>query len=97
MVMNKSLGYDRAMATYRGTVTKRQLVVRGVDLPDGTEVDVTIDRPVFQLSGEDIEAIRESDAQFRRGEFVSREESIAELRRSVHGARRTPSPQAARI
>jgi hypothetical protein len=74
--------------TYKATVARGQVVVRGVDLPNGTEVDVTIERP-YVLTADNLAAIREGDAAHRRGEWYTVEETLASLRSigAGHGVR----------
>ena len=75
------------MSHYTAKVSHGQVVIRDVGLPDGTEVSVTIERgrgrKIEQLRfSPEVEAdIKESLAQHRRGETISGEESIADLRR----------------
>src|SRR5690606_6909270 len=68
---------------FTAKVKKREVVVRGVDLPDGSTVDVTIDpheEDDFVLTPEDLAAIDESVREIRRGELVTGDELLASLR-----------------
>lgn len=71
------------MLRFTAKVKKREVVVRGVDLPDGSTVDVTIDpheEEDFVLTPEDLAGIDESIREIRRGEFVTGDELLATLR-----------------
>lgn len=69
---------------FTAKVKKREVVVRGIDLPDGATVDVTIDPQkeddIHVLTPEDEAAIKEGEAEFRRGEYYRGEEFFAWLR-----------------
>lgn len=72
------------MLRFTAKVKKREVVVRGVDLPDGATVDVTIDpqedEEVWDPTPEDLATIKLSEAQFRRGEYYRGEDYSAWLR-----------------
>jgi hypothetical protein len=70
---------------FTAKVKKREIVVRGVDLPDGATVDVTIDpqeddEEVWDPTPEEWAMIKESEAAFRRGEYYRGEDYTAWLR-----------------
>ncbi|MBL0216362.1 MAG: hypothetical protein IPQ07_21075 [Myxococcales bacterium] len=68
---------------FTAKVSRGQIVISDVDLPDGTEVTVQIERaaPEWRYAAEVEADIRASRAEFRRGESISSEESLADLRR----------------
>lgn len=73
------------MLKFTATVKKREVVVRGVDLPDGAQVDVTIDPAEPEPKDPELEALIEADCkqserEFRRGEYYSGEDFTAWLR-----------------
>jgi len=70
---------------FTATVKKREVVVRGIDLPDGAQVDVTIDPSASEVLDPELEALieadcKQSDREFRRGEYYRGEEYMAWLR-----------------
>ena len=78
------------MVTYHSAkVTRGQIVIRDLDLPDGTEVRVAInsDIPELRLSPADDAAIAESLRDSRRGNWITGDESLAQLRRTLDAAR----------
>lgn len=93
VVMTASLGYPGGMVSYyTAKVAGGKIVLRDVGLPDGTEVNVTVESGVeYQIHfTPEVEAdIRASRAEHRRGESISGEEWIAEIQRTrtVHGPR----------
>lgn len=73
------------MLKFSTTVKKGEVVVRGVDLPDGAQVDVTIDPTVIEELDPELEALieadcKQSDREYRRGEYYSGEDFTAWLR-----------------
>jgi hypothetical protein len=66
-----------------GVVRHGQLVLEGdaEPLPEGRRVTVLIDdeRSGFQLTPEQLTALREAQADIRRGNFVTEEEMLKEL------------------
>lgn len=67
------------MLKFSTTVKKGEVVVRGVDLPDGAQVDVTIDPTVAEPLDPELEALieadcKQSDREFRRGEYYRGED-----------------------
>lgn len=77
------------MLRFTATVKKREVVVSGVDLPDGAQVDVTIDPSVIDdVDPEwdaELEALIEADCkqserEFRRGEYYRGEDFMRWLR-----------------
>ena len=71
--------------TLRGHIENGKIVVdEGVDLPDGTEVKLTLVDDADELDDEDRArlhaALDESQAEIDRGEGVPASEVIAELR-----------------
>jgi hypothetical protein len=77
LVDRRTSDYAGEVMTYRATVSRGQVVVRGVDLPNGTEVDVTIEGPVVLTEAYLRAVIREGEAAFRRGEGITAEEYLA--------------------
>jgi hypothetical protein len=85
LVRSACLRYPGGMVLrFTAKVRKREVVVRGVDLPDGATVDVTIDPQeeddIHVLTPEDLASIKEADAEFRRGEYYRGEDYTAWLR-----------------
>jgi len=82
---------------YTAKVARGQIVIRDVDLPNGTTVSVQVEPEVIPFrTREEVDAdLRESMAQHRRGETVSGEESIALLRQfiALHDAGQRPSTE----
>jgi hypothetical protein len=69
---------------YTAKVARGQIVIRDVDLPDGTEVSVKVERDDELRFTPEIEAeLRASEAEHRRGESVSGDEALANLRRYI--------------
>lgn len=92
LVTARGFGYLGGMVTQRAaTVSRGQILIRDVDLPEGTEVHVqimTVPREIRFIDPDDdrlmAEAFRESD----RGEGVSAEEALATFRRESIERRR---------
>jgi hypothetical protein len=84
---------------YTAKVARGQIVIRDVDLPDGTAVTVKVEREPekypFRTRAQVEADLRESEAQHRRGEWVTGEESLALLRRfgALHDAGHRPSTE----
>lgn len=89
------LSYPGGMVLrFTAKVKKREVVVRGVDLPDGSTVNVTIDpqddisepdaphQPddVWDPTPEEWAMIRQAEAEYRRGEYYRGEDFTAWLR-----------------
>jgi len=90
------------MVTYHSAkVTRGQIVIRDLDLPDGTEVQVAIERgiPELRLSRTDDAAMEEALRDSARGNWITGEESLAQLQRTMDAARtraRTAGDRASR-
>jgi hypothetical protein len=70
---------------FTATVKKREVVVSGVDLPDGAQVDVTIDPSVpddieFEWTAEMEADFKQSAREYRRGEYYRGEDYTRWLR-----------------
>jgi hypothetical protein len=72
--------------SYMATVQSGAVTVRDVELPDGTEVSVSIAKePVFVLTEQDLADIRQAEAEYERGEFIPGAQVIRELEaRALH-------------
>ena len=71
---------------FTAKVKKREVVVRDVDLPEGSTVDVTItpqqDEVDFELTPDQWATVRAGERAADRGEYCTSEEIFARLRRS---------------
>jgi hypothetical protein len=61
--------------TYKATVQDGQVVVRNIELPNGTPVEVSVRAQTFDEAV--VEAIREGEADFRRGDYGPVEDLLA--------------------
>ena len=70
------------MRIVRGKVVKGQVVVEGEPLPEGSRVTVYADDDAagFHLDEESIRELLEAQAEIRRGNFVSAEDVLSELK-----------------
>jgi len=97
VVTTDSLGYSGGMVGYyTAKVARGQIVIRDVDLPDGTEVSVKVEPEHAFRTRAEVEAdLRASEREHRRGETISGEESIADLRRyiALYDSGQRPSPE----
>src|SRR5215212_1733538 len=67
--------------SYTATVRRGAVTVRDVGIPNGTEVCVSIaEEPELVLTEEDLAGIRQAEAEYERGEYISGEQLVAELR-----------------
>jgi hypothetical protein len=74
LVTHPFVSYVGGMVTHHtAKVSRRRVVIRGVDLPDGTTVTVSIRRgiPELVLPPEEAQALDEALAEADRGEWVS--------------------------
>ena len=72
------------MRILQGTVVNGRIVVEGETLPEGTRVtvvDESDDEP-YRLTPEQERALLDADAEIERGELVSAEDLLVELRRA---------------
>jgi hypothetical protein len=78
------------MVTYHSAkVTRGRIVIRDLNLPEGTEVQVAIERgiPGLRLSPADDTAMAEALRDSARGNWITGDESLAQLRRTMDAAR----------
>jgi len=63
-----------------------RITVHDVELPDGTEVSVSVvEQPAFELTEQDLVDIRKAEAEYERGEHIPGEQVIRELEeRALH-------------
>jgi len=81
---------------YTAKVARGQIVIRDVDLPDGTEVSVKVEPEHAFRTRTEVEAdLLASEREHRRGETISGEESIALLRQyiALHDSGQRPSTE----
>lgn len=72
------------MVTHQAKVSGGQIVIRDVDLPDGTEVHVqimTVPREIRFIDPEDERLLAEAWRESERGRGVSADEALATFRR----------------
>ena len=72
--------------TYKATVQDGQVVVRNIELPDGTPVEVSVRAQTFDEAV--AQAVREGEADFRRGDYGVGEE-LVDIARYGHVRRST--------
>lgn len=77
------------MTYHSAKVMRGQIVIRDVDLPDGTEVRVAVNPeiPELRLSPDDDAALEEAMRDSRRGNWITGDESLARLQRTMDAAR----------
>ncbi len=77
------------MTYHSAKVMRGQIVIRDVNLPDGTEVQVAIERgiPELRLSPAEDAAIEEALRDSARGNWITGDESLAQLKRTMDAAR----------
>lgn len=69
---------------FTATVKNREVVIRNVMLPDGDEVEVTIEKPEsdYEFTEEELRGIEEGEADIAAGRVMSIDELLASLKRS---------------
>ena len=69
---------------FTATVKNREVVIRNVMLPDGDEVEVTIEQPGgdFEFTEEELRGIEEGEADIAAGRVLTIDELMASLKRS---------------
>jgi hypothetical protein len=75
-------GYNVGVRIVRGKVIKGQVVLEGEPLPEGSTVTVFAedDEAGFRLDEDSIRELLEAQAETRRGNFVSAEDVLRELK-----------------